>query len=190
MANVESVSEEIEKRLAAHIKALVPRLHKIILEFPEPNQVLDYPCLTIDTGEPKFQALQPYEMNDPVLVPVNHSADVKWVVGIYDFKIQLDLWTRNKEERDDIYHLLFEALNPNITPMGLSLRLTDYYNVWCRYDLDGFSFPDAERASQQGEFRAKIDLLANCKAIRQNKSRVMETIENNVQVLDDDDEII
>lgn len=184
---IESVTEEIGKRLAAHLKLLVPKLHKVTLEFPEPNEKLDYPCLTIDNGAPEFRAIAPYTMNE--LVVKNHMADAIWVVGIYDFKMQLDLWARNKEERDDLFHLLFEALNPNITPMGLSLRLTDYYNVWCRYDLTGHDFPDSERASQQGEFRAKLDVIANCKAIRAGRSRVMETIENNLQTLNENEEI-
>lgn len=185
---IASVTEEIGKRLAAHLEASIPSLKKSKLEFPEPNEKLDYPCLTIDIGKADFRALQPYEMEAPGAL-VDHKAEVKWVVGIYDFPIQLDLWTRNKEERDNIFHLLSEALNPNITPMGLSLRLTDYYNLWCRYDVTGHDTPDTERASQQGEFRCKIDLLANCKAVRVNKSRIMETIQTDLQVLDEDDDI-
>lgn len=186
--NIESVTEEVAKRLAAHLKSAVPKLKSTKLEFPEPNEKLDYPCLTVDMGTVTFRALQPYELENPP-APANHLSEVKWVVGIYDIPIQLDLWTRNKEERDDLFHLLFEALNPNITPMGLSLRLTDYYNLWCRYDVTGHDTPDTERASQQGEFRVKIDLLANCKAVRLNKSRIMETIQTDLQVLDEDDDI-
>ena len=185
----ESVTEEVIKRLRLHIKGQMPNLKDVLEDFPEPNQKLQYPSVSIFTRGPKFRALSPYVYQQGSVV--NHKAEVKWVVGIYDFNLQIDLWARNKEERNDQFNLLFNALNPNITPMGLSLQLTDYYNLWCRYDFDGYEFADGERSSQQAEFRVKLDLLATCKAIRVNKLYTMETIElkEHTTLLDEDDSI-
>lgn len=187
MAN-ESVLEEVVKRLALHFKTQVPKLKAVLEDFPEPNEKLLYPCVSITTREPQFKPLSPYEIL-PIENPTHHLAEVKWVVGLYDFKLQVDLWTRNKEERMDLFDLLFNALNPQIQPMGLSLRLKDYYNIWCRYSLDAHRIADDETSSQRGEFRLQVDVLANCKAIRVNKSRVMETIDLDPELLNESESI-
>jgi hypothetical protein len=179
---VESVTEEIVKRLGIHITKNCPSIKSVLEYFPEPNEKLVFPAVSITVGKPVFRALQPYEKDIGTIT--NNKADVEYVVGIYDIPIQLDLWTRNKQERDDEYELLFAALNPKIIPMGLALQLTNYYNQWCRYDVSGYENAEDEGSSQRGEWRVKVDLLSTCKAILKGKQFVMTTIENQLEVLD------
>jgi len=176
--STESVIDEVVKRLALHLKASVPSLKSVLEDFPEPNEKLVYPCVSITTQAPEFRAVSPYVVR-PVSPVKNNSADIMWVIGIYDFKLQLDIWARNKEERLDVFDLVFNAINPVIEVMGLSLRLKDYYDIWCRYDLDKHSIVDDEGTSQRAEFRMKLDLLANCRAIRVNRAKVMSEIQLN-----------
>jgi hypothetical protein len=190
LVSTESVTEEVIKRLQLHIKDQMPQLKDIMKDYPQPNERLQYPSLSIFTKGPKFKAFSPYVFEQSPLVA--HKSTVKWVVGQYDFNLQLDLWCRNKEERNDVFDLLFNALNPIINPMGLSLKLKDYYDLWCRYDFVGYEFADSERSAQIAEFRTRVDLLASCKTIRVNKLYVMETIEleEHTELLDEDDSIV
>ncbi len=96
----------------------------------------------------------------------DNTAEIKHVVGWYDLKLQIDIWCRTKPERYKIYELFFEAINPVIKPMGLSLQLSSYHNLYARYDMVGYSFGDNEQGSQRSEWRVKIEVLANCKAVR------------------------
>lgn len=171
----ESVTKEVAKRLALYLKTATPEIKNVLEYFPEPNEKLVYPCISLTVGKPAFRALSPYEKEKTT--PSANKSDVQYVVGIYDIIVQLDIWSRNKEERDDLYETVFNALNPNIVPMGLSLQLKDYYNQWCRYDISNYEFIESEEQSQRGEFRVKFDLLTTCKAIRFGKQYVMATIE-------------
>jgi hypothetical protein len=129
----------------------------------------------------------PYELSKGNIV--NHKSNIKYVVGHYDFKLQLDFWCGLRDERFKVLQQFFDALNKEVEPMGLSLALPDYHGVFARFDYVGYSFPDSEEASQRGEWRVKVSLLGHCKVVAE-KSRaiITEPIENNLTT--DDNEII
>jgi hypothetical protein len=84
---------------------------------------------------------------------------------MYDIEFQLDLWCENKRQRDEQFDKLFSALNPIITPMGLSLKLQDYYEQWARYDLVGHQVEDSEEESQRREWRATLKVRSNVREV-------------------------
>lgn len=164
----ESVSKEVAKRLALHLEDKVQGIRKAYPEWPEANQTLKLPAATVFAATAKFlpSITRTVFKKGPIKAPA--AFDVKWNVGDYDFSIQVDMWCRYKEQRDDLYEQFFQAMNPDFLSeqvMGLSLNLQDYHGIVCRYDIDGYSFEDEEASSQRKEWRVKIDLLSHCIAV-------------------------
>jgi hypothetical protein len=177
VANLSCVKAVLEN-LGRHLKSKMPHLAQVIYEFPSANVQLRYPSISILAGNPQFTPLHPYLLTQGQTQ--NNKASVKRVVGAYDFELQLDLWCRDKFERFSMYEEFFQAFNSQIMPMGLSLKMSDYYDVWCRYDLIGYDLDDSEISSQRAEWRARINLLANTRAVIEKTEIVVETIENNL----------
>jgi hypothetical protein len=174
--NNESITEIVPKALAKYLKDSVQGLVQTFDEFPASTQKLQMPSVSVfASSNAQFRPLMPYLAETPVS-PVAHKSRIKWVVGIYDFVLQLDLWARNKEERDDLMDSLFNALNPNISPMGLVLRLEEYFNQYCEYLYTGHTFQDSEVRAQRDEWRVTLNVLVTCKAIRERSEFVMEDI--------------
>jgi hypothetical protein len=180
LAEIKSASRAVVKALIDHLKASMPNLAAIYDDFPNHNQPLKYPALTVFTGQPKFTNLMPYvhSKKDPTGV----TSEVVKIIGQYEFRLQLDVWAKTKFERHDLYEELFRALNPNALNPGLSLKLSEYYDLWCRVTLIGFSFLGSEAESQRNEFRAKVDVIVDVKAATDSVESLMDTIENNLEI--------
>jgi hypothetical protein len=141
-------------------------------EWPSANQVLAYPSVTIFTGQVKGMNRTPEQM--AITEPdVNNQVVVTEILGEYDAKMQLDLWCANKFQRDTVLGQIFDAINLAATDdtgdnnaAGLSLQLTDYFDDYVRFDIDGFTYVDDMAAAERQERRVKIDLLLNCRAIK------------------------
>lgn len=183
MANLISASEAIVNQLATYLQSAMPELAQVLEDWPAASQVLKYPSLTIFSNKPTLMNLMPYELSRSAPDLQNRTV-VKWIVGEYDFKLQLDLWAASKKERNDLYDLFFQKFNRDINPMGLGLQLEKYHGIWCRYDMTGYSFEDGEAASQRREWRAKIDIVANCRAILEQTLYAMKVIETDVETPD------
>lgn len=178
----ESCVQAVIEALAAHLKAGMPGLTGVLTEFPAANMELKYPSISITIGEPEFVPTDPYLLSQGAAV--QNKALVKRIVGQYNFQLQLDLWCRSKPERFKVYEEFFAAFNEEISPMGLSLQLSKYHGVWCRYDMIGYVPIEDEAAAQRGEWRAKINLLANTRAVIEKTEFMIETIENNLTTPD------
>lgn len=183
----ESITEVVPQVLGQYLLDSIPDLDEYYDEFPNPSMSLQMPSVSIIASS----GAQFRPMANPSLVTpidpseiVEHKADVNWVIGYYDFKIQLDLWARNKEERDDLYNELFNALNPNIPSMGLVLAMPDYFNQLCSYTLVGHNFGDTGEQSQRDEWRSTLELVVNCKAVYPKQEYVMEDGELDLQLRD------
>jgi hypothetical protein len=187
--DVESVSEEIIKKIGDYLGARMPTLEQIIYEFPTANTQLKYPSLSIiQVGDADYAPeMNPYIHSQGSII--NHKADIRYVVGKYDFKLQLDIWCRNKKERNDLYQEFFKAFNSQFPKMGLSLNFTDYYNIICRYDMISFMKEDSEVTSQTREWRIKIRLLANCDALLEKNEYIVESLESHTEIPHEVEEI-
>lgn len=166
--------------LCVFLKAKMPNLEAVNQEFPAADVLLKYPCVTVTTtGNPEFQNLQPYTLEQGPL-GLDHKAEVKRVVGMYDYTLQVDIWAKNKVQRLKTFDEFFQAFNEKISPMGLSLQLEKYHGVWARYDMTSYAFDDSEAGSQRGEWRVRITVLANCVAVLGRREAIMETIEKHI----------
>lgn len=182
---VNACLKAVLEALSDFLKDGMPELKQIIEEFPAPNQKLNYPALSImHSGDPVFAPVSPVYILEQGSI-VSHKAPVKYVVGQYELRLQLDFWCGNKEERYRIYEKFFNVFNAAIDPMGLSLQLEKYHDLWVRYDQVGHSLPDGEEASQRNEWRVRVDILATTKAVREKTENIItEAIENNLTTPD------
>ena len=167
--------------LGAYLKLAMPKLTSVLYDFPNANVKLSYPALSIISGEPTYTNHMPYLLSQDDVASGEHKAKARYIVGQYDFKLQLDFWCGNKEERFKVYQEFFQVFNPDMDVMGLSLQLTKNFGTWARYDLVGHNFSDGEEVSQRAEWRARVSVLATCKAVL-DKTRfiITEPIENNL----------
>lgn len=153
--------------LSQHLLEKMPLLEKVLLQFPEANDELQYPCISLTIpGDMTLRSQFPEQFAQGDTA--EHKAAVKYDVGDYSCDIQADLWCGSKQERHELYEELFRAFSAQLPIMGLTLPLTEYHGVLARYDLSVLSFPnDDESASQRKEWRGIVRILAQFQAIRE-----------------------
>lgn len=179
----ESLTEALPFHLGEYLMANVQGLKEYLEEWPEPNMQLDMPCVAISLGNPNFRPLSPYYIKPDPADVLNNQVAVKWVTGIWDMTVTIHLWAQNKEQRDDMFDAIYNALNPRINPMGLDLQLPNYFNQLCGLDFVGHTLGDSEEQAQRDEWHVAFNVLATCKAIRTRKEFVIGEIQTQVDVL-------
>jgi hypothetical protein len=168
------VTKEIVKSLGTCLKSKISELAAVTEDFPESNEKLSYPSISITGSNPTTTPCSPYIFTQGAAVENDsggQEAQVKWVTGQHEFKLQLDLWCRSKEERHKLFQALTATFSSQFPVMGLSLQLSGYHGVWARYDVTATGYEDSEIASQRREWRAIFTVAVNCLAI-------YETVEN------------
>lgn len=175
---------------AKFIEKCLPEVAQVIQDFPTPNQQLKYPTITVTHSEkPGFTNEMPYEhclSGDASKA----ATTVVWITGQWDYSLQLDIWARSVPERDAVFQRLFNALNAQINPMGLSIKLEDYFGLYGRFEIDGFSHADGEQQSQRGEWRTKVSILASVKQAQiENTYKITKPIVTELDILDTNSDI-
>lgn len=165
-----SVTREIVKRLALHLRAQMPELAEVLEDWPEDNYAIRYPSISIFTKGPvhrPFSATQLSQLDSDDGKKVLVLSDI----GDYEWRLQLDMWCGNKPERHALYERFYQAFNSQFIEdskemAGISLPLVDYHNTMARYDLLSYDFDtDNEAATQRKEWRAKMVVIAHCRAV-------------------------
>lgn len=183
MNPVTSIQDEIILRLADEARARVTMIKQVLEEWPDANRQLEYPALSIMSANPiKQTPCHPWLFQQGVIDEDTNKVFNKYVVGNFDWTLQLDLWAGNKPERNALHEAVssklfvgqfLDSIN-EIT--GISLQLPNYHNIICRYDLVGYRFDDSEAGSQRQEWRIKMDVLAHCKQIVEKEEfQIVET---------------
>lgn len=127
-------------------------------------------------------------LNDSINVAVSYST------GYYDINLQVDIWCPYKHQRNELYQKFYDIINEEFltkdnVSKGLSLTLENYFDTIARYDIVGYNFPDSERASQENDFRAVIDMTVHFDKIMQKKQPKMTQIEITEQDISDNADI-
>lgn len=164
MANTELITREIVERLGEHIRQSVPNVAKILVEWPSSSEILEYPSVTILTKEVRYTNAQSYVMHQGVTNP-RKKAELKYVVGYYDFSFRVEGWAKNKEDRHELFAALQNAFVPEPRLPGVNLVLEGYHNAIAHYHVEGMRYGDAESASQRTEWRVILDIVSGCRAI-------------------------
>lgn len=168
----EGVSYAVTRALADHLGSSITELVNIFEDFPEPNEVLEYPSLSIVTPAPDLRNEAPYIYSSDAASGTSMTS--RYVTGEYEWPIiQVDLWAGSKMERHKLLEKIVDAFSSQFPVMGLSLTLADYHNVMCRYDMIGYDFPDGEEQSQRREFRAVVKVIAHCKRVVEREESII-----------------
>ena len=175
----ESITEIVPKVLGQYLLNNVDQLEEFYDEFPSSNTRLEMPSVSIFAKNPEFKPMAVPHLLKTISSAdiVNSKANTLYVVGDYDFNLQVDLWAGSKEELDDVFDSVFNVLNPQISPMGLTLQMEEYYNILCSYDYVGHSREASEITSQTDEWRIVLNVLATCQVIRNSKDFIIESTE-------------
>lgn len=181
MVDINSVTKEVIQEFGEYILTKIPTLN-VSYEFPSANQALVLPSMTITQvgGAPFIPEMNPYVLSQGTLV--THKKDIRYVVGSYEFNLQVDLWCRTKEERNEYYQKFFKAMTSQFPVLGLTLTLENYYSSVCRYNMTSFLKEDAEISSQTREWRVKITIIADCLAIFEKSEFIIESIESQTEI--------
>lgn len=186
------------KELAEYLRAQIPDLNDVLQDWPNANRQMVLPTATVTSGEPDFEAENPiYGANIPdkdANLGGNPELLIKWVVGQYTWKVQLDIWARDKVQRHQIYQKLFIAMNKPFLDgtrhsLGISLNLSDYHGIFCQYILDDHKFDDGEESAQRREWRMTATILVDAKAILERDQFAILTTDVMVETPDVIEEI-
>lgn len=184
---VEEITVEIGRALGEKLDDLVPKIRQVTNEFPGRSTKLKYPALSVFANDPDITPMQRYIHEQGVKNDTNPD-DIysinKYVTAKLDFTLQLDLWCRSKEERSMMVNLLQDAFEEEETTSGITLTLKNYHDIIARYDLVGIGYEDSEIASQRKEWRAKIDVIANCKKIVEKRQGIILVTELDLETPD------
>lgn len=154
----------IAEALATKLATDIPSFVNVYPDWPEQNQQLVYPCASIFTGEPQYARCPPYLKTQGTTNVMTNTASNIYVVGQFDFNLQLDIWARYKVERDSLYQLVFNVIEP-VTPRGFNLQLSSYYNEWVTFTQTSFKFLDDPDSVALKQWRVLVNLKATCRAI-------------------------
>lgn len=164
-----------------HLQTTMPELQGFIDEFPEPNEKLKFPCVSISTNEPPFVACAPYIFTKDETV--DNRANVRYVIGQRELKYQFDFWCGSKAERDRISRSFLESMSSQFPVMGVTLDLPDYFGSKARLDYEQQRFEDAEIGAQRREWRLIATVTGNCLEIIERVEHMIVTTEVETDVL-------
>jgi hypothetical protein len=169
------VDRQVVKALGDYLKLKIPTLQQVLEQFPEANEQLKYPSVSIHATAPGIQPLSPPWILSKGTT-VNHEATVKWVTGELSWRLQVDLWARNKFERSTLLDQIRNVFRSQFPVEGLSLPMADYHGVICRFDMETARFDDSEASAQRKEWRCICTVQANCFEILEKVEKIIETI--------------
>lgn len=178
--NPVSVTEDVVLALATYLRQQVPSLRAIYDEFPDANLSVKTPSASIITGTPNFIPLTPRSIRIP-LEELDSGTEylIQWIMGHYEFPLQIDIWAGNKRQRNALYEEVFVAINQIVSPGGLDLPLCRYYNQFAHYHMRAYNLNESEDGALKSERRARIDLIADANAVVERREYAMVNIEIN-----------
>ncbi len=164
--------------LAAFIRTSIPAL-TVKEEWPYANEKLVYPSLTITTGNPKrtpYSTATQLTLSTP---DIDGKVTTTEVIAEWDDTFQLDLWTRDKNERriftDKIVDLFGSQWHTQGVD-GLSLVMSGNFAEICRYTIDVCKVQDDEAAAERQERRQLFKILVNCNEVRQRSYYAIKSL--------------
>jgi len=174
--------------LKRYLEQNVDGIAQVVEGWPDRNIELEYPSISIiNMGNPTISHVQPYiyevsgvKRKIPDDSNINNDI-VDFVVGYYENIIQVDIWAEYKAQRGTFFDLVQAAFDKdfidNHGPTGLSLVLTEYYDVIARFDQLRYNYVDSEDSTQRSEWRVKMDIQVHFpKIIQKSVPRINETV--------------
>ena len=179
MNNEKTIVRAVMKELTGYLRTEMPEIKQFIMQFPEANETLVYPALSMSVGTLTYTPCQPYLANQSVIA--SHKSRNLYVTGQYDFDpMAVDIWCRTKEERHGILDSFFKAMHKarDGEPIDeVNLKLSDYHDEWTSFTMAENRFEDEEVSSQRKEWRVTINVKVNVRAIGDESQYAMEDLE-------------
>lgn len=154
---------------------------KVINGWPNPKNKMVLPSLSVISLERNFKARYPTLIKTSPNLENPEYNDSVYLIGDYNYPIQLDLWCEEDFERsiwvEKIESFFNSQFLDNEQPTGLSLKLIDYSDMIARYDNVNYTYVDGEDSIQRSEYRAKFSVdTSYSKIVVKTDSRMDEII--------------
>ena len=187
MSDPASPITEVTRELAKYIENNMDKIVSVNDEWPNPNEELETPSMTITSVSPEYVDHPPTVISKKELA--SGKLKVLYEIGQYNLRMQLDIWADYKDQRGELYEQFDNAFNKAFLeqdkPRGLILNLPNYHNQLVNYTQMGYNFPDSENNSQTGEWRVKIDLIVNFRRVKEVTRNKMDEIKLTSDITDD-----
>ena len=93
------VTFSMVKGLVGFLKTNMPSVQQAVDDFPNPNQKLIFPAISVMTKSPVYVPFQPYVIAKGEKDLATGKYPVTKVMGSWDFSFQIDLWAESKPAR-------------------------------------------------------------------------------------------
>jgi hypothetical protein len=167
-----------------HAPARATKFVKVFHEWPAPEKQLPVPSASVAVGNAVFE---PSGMS-PREVPGSRYPEEGpgWYLIHVDeavIPMQLDVWAKDKKERQVICERLADLFTGQDGSGGITLDLGDYYyGQTAQYTLPrGYEIVDDSESAQRNERRAIFPLTVNCAVVA-----MREATDLNISVQTDD----
>ena len=156
--------QEVPLALTDYLRAEIPELKNVLTEWPEPNEDLDYPSLSVRThGTPKIMIQnKTFVKKVGELNTEDNTQDILYSIGMVEVPIRIDIWAGFNDERADIYQKINEAFQKSLIEneghRGLRLQLERYFDAYAEYLISGYTILDDAFESQTASKRAVMNV--------------------------------
>jgi len=87
----EEFTRAVVNALATHLLSGVSGVAAVYKEWPDKNQALLFPSISLLSQEPRFKRCAPYMHSQGVLIPGTATSLNTYVIGHYDVPVQVDI---------------------------------------------------------------------------------------------------
>jgi hypothetical protein len=161
----------------AHYLSARMRFERIILGWPDFNETLKLPAMSIHNRvEPIFQ---PGRKKLVQLASDNPVTDALFEIGDWVIELQIDIFNGTKKQRIEYQDMLFHIFNNQDDRMlsCLNLYLPNYHNRLATYHYLNMRDMDDETALTRSEWRTVLNVRVDAKAfiVRRQVPIIKET---------------
>lgn len=161
----EEFTRSVISALVTHLQAQIAGVGAVYPDWPNKNENIVFPAVSVLAREPRFQRCSPYLHRQGTVDEDTNQAVNEYVIGAYTLPVQVDIWARSKKERATFVDRFIAAVQP-VTPVGLVLTLADYYSLKANTTMLGYRWLDDEKTPSTQEWRCVVEMEIDCKAIR------------------------
>lgn len=180
----ESPNIEILNELAEYLQRHI-RVKQTVIGWPDGAQKLSLPAMSLHVKRAREVSYPPHMILAANIE--NNTADTSYLVGEFEFTIQLDLWCKTSAERYDALEKvrqIFHSQHDVPVPI-LNLPLAKYHKTMATYTMTGNSIPDSSATPLTQEWRVMVDILASCSQIatRENEKIITQDPDVSLEIL-------
>lgn len=164
--------------LAKHLKEKLNI--KVYENWPDSKDKMVLPSISLLANNRQNEKYFPELVSSKPNIDNPDLKDSVYIVGHFDFTIQLDAWTEYKHERvglvKKIEELFFKEFIDSELPSGITLTMTEYNDTIARYDIVGYNYIDSDTTASKSEFRLKMDILVSHPETIKKTENIMKDI--------------